>query len=261
MSRGLLRRLVPTPVRFWLGSIRQTLRALGQWPWYIRSFRAYRALAKAAGRPLPNPWVAYPCLLDRTSQTGFDRHYTYHPAWAARVLARTRPDKHIDISSTVVFAAMASAFVPVAFYDYRPADIHLSNLETGAADVLALPFADGSVRSLSCMHVLEHIGLGRYGDPLDPDGDRKAIQELIRVLAPGGDLLIVLPCGKPGVFFNAHRAYDFASVPALFAPLTLVESAALLDHEDGRGLIAAPPPALIAQQDNGLGCFWFRKAA
>jgi hypothetical protein len=36
------------------------------------------------------------------------------------------------------------------------------------------------------MHVVEHIGLGRYGEPMDEQGDLKAIEELKRVLAPGG---------------------------------------------------------------------------
>ncbi len=45
----------------------------------------------------------------------------------------------------------------------------------------------------SCMHTIEHIGLGRYGDPLDAVGDQTALSELQRVVAPGGSLLIVVP--------------------------------------------------------------------
>ncbi|MGA2030503.1 MAG: DUF268 domain-containing protein, partial [Verrucomicrobiota bacterium] len=77
---------------------------------------------------------------------------------------------------------MVSAFVPVKFYDYRPADLHLDNLACEHADLQALPFADCGIQSISCMHVVEHVGLGRYGDPLDPNGDLKAMNELERVL-------------------------------------------------------------------------------
>jgi SAM-dependent methyltransferase len=115
------------------------------------------------------------------------------------------PAKHIDISGTLPFFFILSAFMPVEFYDFRTAPLHLSQLKCGSTDLTALHFSTGSVQSLSCMHTVEHVGLGRYGDPIDPDGDLKAIRELKRVLAPGGNLLFVVPVGKPSVVFNAHR--------------------------------------------------------
>ncbi|MDO8483139.1 MAG: hypothetical protein Q7S86_04975, partial [bacterium] len=69
-----------------------------------------------------------PCLYDKTAETYFDRHYIYHPAWAARVLAETKPKIHVDIASTLSFSAIVSAFLPIEFYDYRPANLTLSNL-------------------------------------------------------------------------------------------------------------------------------------
>jgi len=110
----------------------------------------------------------YPCLMDNTAETIFDRHYVYHTAWAARLLQRTKPLKHVDLSSCLRFVGIASAFVPIRHYDYRPPAIALPDLTTAHADLLNLPFDDKSISSLSCMHVIEHVGLGRYGDPLDP---------------------------------------------------------------------------------------------
>ena len=199
-----------------------------------------------------------PQLSDRASRTLIDRHYTYHPAWAARVLARTRPRKHVDISSIVNFGTVVSAFVPGDFYDFRPAALELEGLHTGAADLTRLHFPSDSIASLSCMHVIEHIGLGRYGDPLDPDGDLKAISELVRVLAPGGDLLVATPVGRPRVEFNAHRVYDHEAFARYFAPLELVEFSLIEEHGDG-GLIVAPPPSRVRAESYGCGCFWFRK--
>jgi hypothetical protein len=199
-----------------------------------------------------------PQLSDRASVTPIDRHYTYHPAWAARVLAKTRPNKHVDISSIVNFCAVVSAFIPVEFYDFRPAPLELDGLYTGAADLTRLHFASDSITSLSCMHVIEHIGLGRYGDPLDPDGDLKAIGELVRVLASGGDLLVATPVGRPRVAFNAHRIYDHEEFARCFAPLELVEFVLIEEQGEG-GLIVAPPPERVRAESYGCGCFWFRK--
>jgi hypothetical protein len=65
----------------------------------------------------------WPCLTDETDTTPFDSHYTYHPAWAARVLAKTKPEKHIDIGSILYFVSYVSAFMPIRFYDYRPVEL------------------------------------------------------------------------------------------------------------------------------------------
>ncbi len=71
----------------------------------------------------------FPCLNDKTEYTPFDAHYIYHPAWAARVLAELKPEKHIDIASTLHFCSIVSAFIPTEFYDYRPARLNLNNLQ------------------------------------------------------------------------------------------------------------------------------------
>jgi SAM-dependent methyltransferase len=203
----------------------------------------------------------YPCLGDRTPTTGFDRHYVYHTAWAARVVAQTRPKQHVDVSSYVYFPALVSAFVPVQFYDYRPAPLNLDNLTTGSADLTALPFPDGSIGSLSCMHVVEHIGLGRYGDPLDPDGDLKAMAELRRVLSPEGNLLFVVPVGRSRVCFNAHRIYAVEQVLEDFRGLELRELALIPDNPADGDLVIDPSPQLLSRQQYGCGCFWFRRRA
>lgn len=201
----------------------------------------------------------YPCLHDNTNETYFDRHYIYHTGWAARVLAKTKPSMHTDISSSLYFVSIASAFVPTTFYDYRPADLRLSNLQSGSQDLCNLTFADNSVESLSCMHVLEHIGLGRYGDPVDPEGDLKAISELQRVLAPGGSLLFVVPVGKPTIMFNAHRIYSPNQIISAFDKLELKEFSLIPENQNDGGITSNPSNELLAKQICGCGCFWFTK--
>lgn len=201
----------------------------------------------------------YPQIKDKTKTTGFDAHYVYHPAWAARIIEKTKPKKHIDISSTLNFSTMLSAFIPVEFYDYRPADLKLSNLTSDKADLTSLPFEDNSIESLSCMHTVEHIGLGRYGDPLDPDGDLKAIKELTRVLANNGNLLFVIPIGKPKIQFNAHRIYSYEQIINYFKELKLIEFSLIPDDCLNSGIIYNATKDEADKQEYGCGCFWFTK--
>jgi hypothetical protein len=198
----------------------------------------------------------YPCLSDKLKSTPFDQHYVYHPAWAARILAKTLPAYHVDFSSILSFGSIVSAFIPVKFYDYRPAELTLSNWESGFADLNNLPFESNSQPSISCMHTVEHIGLARYGDPLDPLGDLKAIDELKRIVMPGGDLLFVTPVGQARIEFNAHRIYSYEQIVEYFSPLQLKEFSLI---PDAGGLIQNADPALVKQQQYGCGCFWFKK--
>ena len=200
------------------------------------------------------------CWGDATSKTSFDRHYVFHTAWACRVLAESRPPLHVDISSSLYFVSNASAFVPMQFYDYRPAQLGLAGLKCDQADLTKLHFTDGSVASLSCMHVVEHVGLARYGDPLDYDGDLKAVAELRRVVASGGQLLLVVPIGgEARIQFNAHRIYTYRQVLGMFPGFELVEFALIPDDGSPLGLVRHANEDLSNQQRYGCGCFWLRK--
>ena len=199
----------------------------------------------------------YPCLFDNTGTVGFDRHYIYHPAWAARILKKTNPKIHYDISSTIAFSSVVSAFIPVKYYEYRPPELLLPNLTAESADLTDLPFKDNSIESISCMHTVEHVGLGRYGDKIDPDGDLKSINELKRVLTHGGNLLIVVPVGKPKLMFNAHRIYSYEQVTSYFKDLKLKEFS--LISESTEGIIFNATKEQADQEIYGCGCFWFKK--
>lgn len=244
-----------------LKRIARPIRGLWRYARFVGEFHTFCQMTSGQMPPrFDSNWRnRYPCVNDNTATTGFDRHYVYHPSWAARVLAITKPPLHIDISSTLHFCSLISAFIPTQFFDFRPANIHLSNLDCKAADLLSLPFANESVDSLSCMHVVEHIGLGRYGDPLDPDGDLKAMRELSRVLAVSGNLLFVVPVGKPMVMFNAHRIYSYQQVIESFKNLDLVKFSLICEYPSSDGIREHANASEVAAQSYGCGCFWFTK--
>lgn len=186
-------------------------------PRYVKHWREYQAKS-AEGLHIAD---SYPCLVDWVSSTPYDPHYFYQGAWLSRCIAKVKPGLHVDIGSSVLTIGVISSFVPTVFVDYRPLNANLPNLLNVGGSILSLPFANASIESISCMHVLEHIGLGRYGDPLDPDGARKAAIELARVLAPGGRLYLTTPIGRERVCFNAHRVFSPTGLSDLLSGLSL----------------------------------------
>ena len=149
-----------------------------------------------------------------------------------------------------------SASLPVTFVDLRPLSVSLPNLKTIGGSILRLPFADSRVASLSCLHVIEHIGLGRYGDPLDPQGTRKAAAELTRVLAPGGNLFVGAPVGRERVCFNAHRVHAPKTILTYFEPLELAEFSCVVGEGELREHV---DPLTTDLGFSACGLFWFRK--
>lgn len=223
---------------------------------------AFTKLVNSNNNKRFNTIESFPQLNDKTATTGFDRHYIYHTAWAARKLKETNTLEHTDISSTLYFSAIASAFTKIHFYDYRPAELILDGLISNKADLSNLPFKSNSIKSLSCMHTIEHVGLGRYGDPVNVDGDLKAMNELARVLEEKGNLYIVVPVSqRPKICYNAHRIYSADMIVNSFqqSGLKLQEFTLIKGADYTTGLIKNPKNTDWSDEDYACGCFWFTK--
>jgi len=200
---------------------------------------------------------SFPCLSDRVATTPFDPHYLYQAAWLGRCLAQRPPKgQHVDVGSDVRLMVVLSAFVETRFIDYRPLAVALSGLECIAGDITALSIPDASIDSLSCLHVVEHVGLGRYGDPIDPDGSLTALRELARVLAPGGMLYLSVPVGRERVCYNAHRVYAPESISEALRPLLLFSFSLVTDQHE---FISDAELSLANQQEYGCGMFVFTR--
>lgn len=172
----------------------------------------------------------YPILDEKTKKTKIDKHYFYQSAWAAKLIYESKTEKQVDVGSQINLIGDLCAFTKVTFIDLRPLDAKLENLESKKGSILKMPYKNNSVKSLSCLHVAEHIGLGRYGDPLDPQGTIKACKELTRVLEKGGHLYFSVPVGKPRLCFNAHRIFSPDNILQYFKGLTLVELSGVDDN-------------------------------
>ena len=74
-----------------------------------------------------------------------------------------------------------------------------------------------SVESLSCLHTIEHFGLGRYGDKIDPKGHLIGFNNLIIMLKKNAILYFSTPIGDQRIEFNAHRIFSVKYLLNLFS--------------------------------------------
>ena len=194
----------------------------------------------------------YPCLKDNTPTTPLEPTYFFQDTWGARKIFENKPVHHYDIGSKATTIGIISQFVPTTMIDIRPIDLKLLGLHFVEGSILDIPFDDNCISSLSSLCVIEHIGLGRYGDPIDAFGSEKAAKELQRVLAPGGNLYLSIPVDSESrVYFNAHRAFTRESVLELFSQLELIEE----KYHYGREL----SDKYNSDKGFGTGLFHFRK--
>jgi uncharacterized protein DUF268 len=178
--------------------------ALRYLPKYWRQAREFRQL----GGQITH---RYPILYNYGGQAGTaSGHYFHQDLLVASLIHNNNPRRHIDVGSRIDgFVAHVAAFRTIEIFDIRPLK-HTGhqNISSVQGDLMDdardLPTAD----SISCLHAIEHFGLGRYSDPLDPDGYKKGFKNLTRMLEPGGTLYISFPIGKQNeVHFNAHRVF------------------------------------------------------
>lgn len=155
---------------------------------------------------------------EKNDQSGTARgHYFHQDLLVAHRIFERNPERHVDVGSRVDgFVAHVAAFRPIEVLDIRPMDSKVRNIVFKQADLISPP-ADmlGSCDSLSCLHAIEHFGLGRYGDPIDFEGHIKGLHSLYTLLKPGGTLYLSCPIGPQRIEFNAHRVFAVKYLLAL----------------------------------------------
>jgi len=162
-------------------------------------------------------------LDEKTKVTGVDYQYLYQQIWVFNEVNKWKPKDHYDVGSTYQMSCYLAGITDAHFIDLRPIEADIDNLDLLKGEIENLPFEDNSLESLSCLHVIEHIGLGRYGDKLNINGPKVACKELSRVLKPGGYLYLSTPIGRERVCFNAHRVFNPLTILKYCKDLELVE--------------------------------------
>ena len=186
------------------------VRSVGSLPAFLRDHRRLKAsLKESAGNDWPKgKW--YPCLTDRQESSGTAcGGYFFQDLIVAQRIFAANPKKHVDVGSRIDgFVAHVAAFRPIEVFDIRPQHGKVPNMSFSVADIMdeARTPADYT-DSLSCLHCIEHFGLGRYGDPIDANGHLKAIRNLHRILQTGGTFYLGTPIGPQRIEFNSQRVF------------------------------------------------------
>lgn len=198
----------------------------------------------------------FPIVEDNSLITRVDSHYYYQQIWAFGRILKERPAHHVDIGSSYEFSAYVSFLCKTEFVDIRPIESTIRNLKIVRGDITNLPYPDNSVSSLSSLHVIEHVGLGRYGDPIDPPGSERACREIVRVVKPGAHVYISVPVGKSRICFNAHRIFSPKTIVRYCRGLKFYEFSLI----DDRGRYVENTQITHAEKlDYGCGLFHFIK--
>jgi hypothetical protein len=175
-------------------------------PRYLRNLRQFRK--RYSGK-----LILVPCLHDWQEEGGATKsEYFWQDLLVARAIFDAKPQRHVDIGSRVNgFVAHVASFREIEVFDVRPITTEVPGVVFKQADLMhpvSMSFSEGYCDSLSCLHAIEHFGLGRYGDPIDSLGYEQGIANMAQLLQPGGSFYLSTPIGQERVEFNANRVFD-----------------------------------------------------
>lgn len=148
--------------------------------------------------------------------------------------------KILDIGSNGNRLVLELAISGFDVYGLDPLGCSFSHPELSIiiGDICQSPFSDNSFDVVTAVSTLEHIGLGRWGDPQIENADRVALSEIRRILKSGGKLIMTVPFGKTKVVYHGkkplHKIYDCAAVKLAFSDtgLKIVKFSTIIKQGD-----------------------------
>lgn len=233
-------------------------RSLRGLPRYIRDLIKFKSLY--TGRI-----DFYPALNDWGQEGGMtSSEYFWQDLLVAQLISKANPKKHIDIGSRIDgFVAHVASFRDIEVFDVRPITRIIPGVRFIQADLMKNQ-ADmqNYCDSLSCLHAIEHFGLGRYGDPIDIDGYKSGLASMADFLQNEGTFYLSTPVGINRVEFNANRVFDPKIIideglnhALVLQKLIVIDSSANIQEFDADHA----PLRELASQHYALGIFIFKK--
>jgi len=196
----------------------------------IKYFRDYLKFSKLSKIDL-----IFPILGEhKEKSSAVIKHYFNQDLLVASYIYKNNPKKHVDIGSRIDgFVAHVATFRKIEVFDIRDNNFQFKNIKFKRKDISNID--NGLINycdSLSCLHTLEHFGLGRYGDQLDPNGHIKGFKNLVKILKTGGTLYISFPISDKNVtYFNSERSFNPKEILKWSNELRLVKFDFIDDYE------------------------------
>lgn len=153
-----------------------------------------------------------PVLGEHSSHSGnFDKQYFYQDLIVANYIYKKNPTRHIDIGSRVDgFVSNVASFRKIEVFDIRKNHFSHENITFSQFDFMKSNISMEEITdSLSCLHTIEHFGLGRYGDPINPNGHIIGFKNILMLLKKKGFFYFSIPISKlDRVYFNSERTFE-----------------------------------------------------
>lgn len=168
----------------------------------------------------------WPIISDKYAKAGTINNYFWQDLWAAKLIYKSGKRRHFDIGSRIdgFIAHLLAMDIDVTLFDIREFPGEVEGLHTIIDNATMLKqVSDGSIESMSALCSLEHFGLGRYGDPIDPEACFKCFDAIQKKIKPDGNLYLSVPVGKERVEFNAHRVFYANTILECFQDMQLIE--------------------------------------
>ena len=215
----IIKRIYILLVRFGINPIAMWKTLIGM-PFFIKDFFVFHVQKyRSNERQYFSFGLPFPMLDERFKEGGSaNGHYFHQDLLVAQRIFEIKPITHLDIGSRVDgFVAHVASFRKIEVLDLRSIQTEVENISFKIADLMKvddtlLNYCD----SLSCLHALEHFGLGRYNDPIKFDGYLDGLDSMHKILKQRGKFFLSVPIGKQRIEFNAHRIFSMRYLLKLF---------------------------------------------
>lgn len=204
----------------------------------------------------------WPIISDKYAEAGTINNYFWQDLWAAKLIYKSGTRKHFDIGSRVdgFIAHLLAMDIDVTLIDIREFPGEVEGLHTILDDATMLrQVSDESIESMSALCSLEHFGLGRYGDPIDPEACFKCFDKIQKKMKPAGDLYLSVPIGKERVEFNAHRVFYANTILECFPSMQLIEYSCVAEGKLERNVPIHKYDIDLHNGEFRYGLFYFKK--
>ena len=196
----------------------------------------------------------FPCYEDKKETAGNSRGpYFWQDLFVAQQIFRHNPEKHVDIGSSITgLVAHVASFREIEVLDIRPLNEKIPNVRFRQCDIMNKgSLQAGYTDSISSLHVVEHFGLGRYGDPICYDGYLKGLENITYLLKPGGQFYFSVPLGEQRIEFHAHRVFSLSYLIEMVSNDYTIDS---FSYVDDKGDFHPEVEITAELSENNCGC-------